>query len=230
MNVDKPAWATRLVNILATLTSDRWNINSLDFGALLNRLHSINVTLKDIGTLWEEVVQKCGRGRNDIWDKATQLDAIALGCDCLPHLTHPCGHLRMEIVFSVLERTPNGSLDVATAMSLLTLLHRAVVRRSLTLRNAFRSERFSITFLSCLALIGAKHLQDEVPFHEDASRHVRSMEQHAESYLSLDLWSTVITCNLLAKEDVDHLASHQDISCAADATLFILGHEKARRT
>ena len=51
VNVDKPAWATRLVNILAALTSGRWTINYLDFGTLLTRLHSINATMRDIGTL-----------------------------------------------------------------------------------------------------------------------------------------------------------------------------------
>ena len=136
----------------------------------------------------------------------------------------------MEIVFAVLERTPSGSLDVATTMSALTLLHRSVVRRSLTLRNAFLSERFNTTILSCLAQTGAKHLQDEGPFHDQASRHVCPLQQHAERYLSLDLWSTDITSTLLSKEDIEHLANHQGISCAADATLFILGNERARRS
>ena len=128
VNVDKPAWATRLVNILAPRTSGRWNINYLDFGTLLTRLHRINANMRDIGTLWEEVIHKCGRGRNDIWDKATELDAIALGCECLPHLTHPCGHLRMEPVFAVQERTPGGTIDFATTMSALTLLHRTLTQ------------------------------------------------------------------------------------------------------
>ena len=134
----------------------------------------------DIATLWEEVIHKCGRGRNDIWDKATELDAIALGCECLPHVADTCGHLRMEIVLAVLERTSSGAIDLGATMSALTLLHRSVVRRSTMLRDIFRSESFNTTILSCLAQTGAKHLQDEVPFHTMASRHVHPLQQQAE--------------------------------------------------
>ena len=97
------------------------------------------------------------------------------------------------------------------------------------LRDLFRSEPFNTTMLACLAQTGAKHLQDEAPLHEQASRHVRPLKQQAEKYLALDLWSPDITNTLLPKEDIEHLAKHQGISCAADATLFMVGNEKARR-
>ena len=97
------------------------------------------------------------------------------------------------------------------------------------LRDIFRSESFSTTILSCLAQIGAKHLQDEAPFHVTASRHVRPLQQKAEKYLELDLWSPDIISTLLPNEDAEHLTKHQGISCAADATLCILGNDNARR-
>ena len=143
-------------------------------------LHAMQISIMNVGCLWDEVIRVCGRKRTDIWVHAEELDNLALGCpDILPFLRYDTGHLRMDVLFSAIDREKDGSIRIFETLECLRATHNALIRRRLLLRDAFRIEPFPVSYRYALALAGAKFYPCETSAHPRASKHLAPLAEHA---------------------------------------------------